>query len=35
MTALSDDINAIPPEQIGTVHAEHTIAGRRIVFNRP
>ena len=34
MTVLSDDIYAIPPEQIATVQAEHTIVGGRIVYSR-
>ena len=34
MTVLSDDIYTIPPEQIATVQAEHTIVGGRIVYSR-
>jgi predicted amidohydrolase YtcJ len=34
MTVLSDDIYAIPPEQIATVQAEHTIVGGRVVYSR-
>ena len=34
MTVLSDDIFTLPPDQIGTVEAEDTIVGGRIVFSR-
>lgn len=34
MTVLSDDIFTIPPTQIGTLQAEDTIVGGRVVFSR-